>query len=324
MKDNAKFTKMREVNHQLLDGLKKNSLPFEGESLVELECNIDLSEKKLQIIKQNIDEKLEFEELSSSPDVIQSIDQSLVAEKVKVNLADSLLNVVWDVTSDCFNYVVSSDLSGSVTCRKLLSIVSSGLDSFCLFSPFVLIGKMFMQYLETMTVSKDTLYGNIKVRFKKLVNMWNQIKGKMTSLILTFSGGGMKKVEDGSSDISMELKEMLTFYVLIVMFSIVLMRGQWLNNIFWTPWRLEFLSKHPQWLKRSTSTRDVVLVVDDARPRSRWKMDRLPTINVSEDNHVCSASGNIVASSENKLSSIEPDQPTQTVQLVYPGPIPRQ
>ena len=85
---------MREVNHQLLDGLKKNSLPFEGESIVELECNIDLSEKKLQIIKQNIDEKLEFEELSSSPDVIQSIDQSLVAEKVKVNLADSLLNQI--------------------------------------------------------------------------------------------------------------------------------------------------------------------------------------------------------------------------------------
>ena len=139
----------------------------------------------------------------------------------------------------------------------------------------------------------------------------------------------MKKVEDGSSDISMELKEMLTFYVLIVMFSVDLMRSQRLNNVFWTPWRFEFLSKHPQFLKWSTSTtnakpREVLLVVDDARPRTRWKMDRLPTINVSKDNHVCSATENIVASSENKLSSIEPDQRTQTVQLVYPGPIPRQ
>ena len=128
---------------------------------MELECNIDLSEKKLQIIKQNIDEKLEFEEfVLSSHEVIQSIDQSLVAEKVKINQADSLLNIVWDVTSDCFSYVVSSDVSGRVTCHKLLSIVSSGFDSFCLVSLFVLIEKKFVQNLEAIAkVLKDTLNG---------------------------------------------------------------------------------------------------------------------------------------------------------------------
>ena len=109
--------------------------------------------------------------------------------------------------SDRFNYVVSPGLSGNVTCHKLLSIVSSGFDFFGLVSPFVLIEKKFVQNLEAIAkVLKDTLNGNIKVRLKKFVNMSNQTKGKMTSLILTFSGGGMEVV-NGSSDISMELKE---------------------------------------------------------------------------------------------------------------------
>ena len=107
-------------------------------------------------------------------------------------------------------------------------------------------------------------------------------------------------------------------------------RVQYLANIFWTRWRAEYLSRYHQRSKWTTSTPnfqpgDVVLVVDDALPRSKWKMGRLVSVNVSEDAHVRSARVKMVASTDNKLSTTELDRPIhKLIQLVTTGPTPRQ
>ena len=70
---------------------------------------------------------------------------------------------------------------------------------------------------------------------------------------------------------------------------------------------------------------DIVLVVDEALPRNKWKLARLVSVNTSEDDRVRSARVKMVSSNENKLSSTELDRPIhKLIRLVSTGPIPRQ
>ena len=107
-------------------------------------------------------------------------------------------------------------------------------------------------------------------------------------------------------------------------------RTQYLANLFWTRWRSEYLSKYHQRSKWTTSTPnfqpgDVVLVVDEALPRSKWKLARLVSVNTSEDGRVRSARVKMVSANENKLSSTELDRPIhKLIRLISTGPIPRQ
>ena len=271
--DNDKLTKMEDWNHQLLDDLKKNSFLYEGESLVELKCNIDLIERKLQLTK-NIEE-VKFGNLSSDSDfvdvaqnsfyldlchmfwlsreIIQSINHSLDVGNVKSDLADILLNVVWNVASDCLNFVVSPSLSGSVTCHNWLPIVSSGFDPPSLVSHVILIGKKLVQDFEVL---KNTLHWNLKVRLKEMVNRF------MFSIIWT--------------------------YIRL--------------NLFWTQW-WKWMASAPD-----VQPQEVVLVVNGVRPRSKWKMVHL----VSEDDQTRSAREKTMNYIENKLSNTSRSTDTKT------------
>ena len=302
-KEETKIVRIEDVNQQH-DDLNKISLPFDGESLLELECNIDLIEKNLQFMKGNEDLKFDFaKNVSSSRKVIQSINHSLVAENVNGDLADTSIAYVWGVASDCLNFVVSPRLSGSVTCHNALSIISSGLDSLGPDLSIALISNTVMCYMEaTARVLKDALYWRIKVRLKKTVIRWNPIKGKLTC-ILMFSG---------------------------VMFSMVWTRSQRLNNHLWARWRLKYLSEHGQWSNWTPSPPNVqprflVMVIDRVRPRNKWKLGRIVSVNISEDGHVRTSRVKMVSNNENKLSSTELDRLIhKLIRLVSTGPIPRQ
>ena len=303
-KEEINIVSIEDINQQH-DDLNTISMPFDGESLLELECNIDLIEKKIQLMKENEDLKLHLaKNVSSSRKVIQSINHSFFAENVIVDLADTSIATDLDVISDCLNFVVSPRVSGSVTFHNfvvsprlsgsitghiVLSIVSSGFDSFGLDLSIVSISNIFVWNIEaTAKVLKDTLYWRIKVRLKKTVIRWNPIKGKLTCIII-FAG---------------------------VMFSIVWTRSLRFNNLLWARWRLEHLSKNGQWANWTPSLlnvqpRSLVMVVDRVRPRSKWKKIRIVSSSLSEENFR-SASVKMAASTENKLSNAELDTSTQT------------
>ena len=147
-------------------------------SVADPEIAIDLITRLCGMFSEGCVELAKF--VSSSRKVIESIDQSLVAEKVKVNLADTVieraLGVVWDVTSDCFTYDVSIDLSGNVTRRKILSIVSSVFDPLGLVSPFILIGKQLLQELCVAGLDwDDKVQPEIETRFKRWIHMTSSL-----------------------------------------------------------------------------------------------------------------------------------------------------
>ena len=142
------------------------------------ETAIDLISRLCLMFSEGRVELAKF--VSSSSEVLSSIDQTLVAEKAKVNFADTLieraLGVVWNVSSDVFTYDVSIDLSGSVTRRKILSIVSSVFDPLGLVSPYILIGKRILQDLCVSDIGwDDGVAPELESRFKK----WMQ---KLSSL----------------------------------------------------------------------------------------------------------------------------------------------
>ena len=142
------------------------------------ETAIDLISRLCLMFSEGRVELAKF--VSSSSEVLSSIDQTLVAEKAKVNFADTLieraLGVVWNVSSDVFTYDVSIDLSGSVTRRKILSIVSSVFDPLGLVSPYILIGKRILQDLCVSGIGwDDGVAPELESRFKK----WMQ---KLSSL----------------------------------------------------------------------------------------------------------------------------------------------
>ena len=193
--------------------------------------------------------------VSSLLQVIQSICQSQVAEKVNVDFADVVIarefGVVWNVTSDCLNYVVSTFLSGNVTRLNFLSIVSSVFDPLGLVSPLLLlIGRQIVTELfvsgllvlltEFIILEQDLVQS---IRF-----VWNP-------------GSSSNKMEQGRS----------------------------------------------KWSTTSTHL-DVRDVVDETRPRNRWKM--VCVLLVSEDQLVRGA--RVKMKLLNKHSRKELDRPHST------------
>ena len=54
------FTKITNCRRQLEDGRYEVPMPFKEESLLELECNIDLAEKRLQVLKRKMENNAEY------------------------------------------------------------------------------------------------------------------------------------------------------------------------------------------------------------------------------------------------------------------------
>ena len=147
-------------------------------SVATSEIAIDLITRLCRMFSEGRVELAKF--VSSSPQVIQSIDQSLVAEKVKVDFADTVieraLGVVWNVTSDWFTYDVSIDMSGNVTRRKILSIVSSVFDPLGLVSPFILLGKQILQELCVSGLGwDDKVQPEIEARFMRWIQLTSSL-----------------------------------------------------------------------------------------------------------------------------------------------------
>ena len=157
-------------------------MSIKDENLLELECEIDLIEKHFQFMidRENLKLKSRFDgsnvqficdpdyfnrklfdidycicsvrisEFVSSSQVSLLNDQPpLLAEKIHVKLADTVIvcvsGAVWNFTSDCFNYDVSTCLSRNVTRLEMLSIVSSTFRQLGLVSSFIFIGQPTMQ-----------------------------------------------------------------------------------------------------------------------------------------------------------------------------------
>ena len=187
--------------------------------------------------------------------VIQLISQSQVAEKVKVDFADVVIarefGVVWNVTSDCLNYVVSTFLSGNVTRLNFLSIVSSVFDPLGLFSPLLLlIGRQIVTelFVSGLLVLLTEFFILEQVLVQCLRFVWNP-------------GSSSNEREQGRSN----------------------------------------------WSTTSTHL-DVRDVVDETRPRNRWKM--VCALLVSEDQLVRGA--RVKMKLLNKHSRKELDRPHST------------
>ena len=119
--------------------------------------------------------------VSSSRQVIDSIDQSLVAEKAKVEFGDKVieraLGVVWNVTDDSFTFDVSAKSDRQFTRRNVLSIVASVFDPLGLVSPFILLGKQILQELCVLGCSwDDPLPLDIETRFCQWISLMPSLK----------------------------------------------------------------------------------------------------------------------------------------------------
>ena len=322
----------------------KVSTQFEDESLAELECKIDLAERNLQFLKENLE--FELENCTSSSDletklsldygnficdsmfidncirsigfpvfVIASVTclfekcsecrvekhkvvslsreviQSITVEKVNVKFADAEIahtrGVVWNVTSDCLNFVVSTDLSGNVTCLKILSIVSSVFDLLLgLVSPFILIGKQILQELCLSVLGWD-----IKVQ-----------------LFIE----DCKSSEDYQCQVMLDSKSFVLCVTCITTSRVIICVLALLTALT----RLEqVLVKHLQFVwnpgpstdsKSSTTAanldvRDIVIVVENEATSNRSKMKRVAWVNSSRDQLVQGA--RVKIKTQNKLST---------------------
>ena len=86
--------------------------------------------------------------VSSSQNVLQSIDPALIAAKVKVDFSEDInersLGTHWHVNDDIFFFTIQQP-PPLYTRRKLLSVIASVFDPMGLVSPFVLLGKQLLQ-----------------------------------------------------------------------------------------------------------------------------------------------------------------------------------
>ena len=93
-------------------------------------------------------EKLNWQNLFVSCNVLKSLDRSLIASKVSVDFSEPVnersLGVHWHVNNDNFFYSINSPQE-VYTRRKVLSTVASVFDPMGLVSPFVLLGKQILQ-----------------------------------------------------------------------------------------------------------------------------------------------------------------------------------
>ena len=59
-KEDRKFVEITDARHQLESGRYEVPMPFKDENLLELECNIDLAEKRLQFLKRKMDNNADY------------------------------------------------------------------------------------------------------------------------------------------------------------------------------------------------------------------------------------------------------------------------
>ena len=132
---------------------------------------VDLINRLCGMLKEGLVELGKF--VSSSPEVLNSLDPCLVSDKVrKINIEDKVqeraLGVVWNLQTDSFTYNVSKFPDISFSRRKVLSIVSSVFDPLGLVSPFILLGKRILQDLCILGCSwDDPLPPDLESRFHK-------------------------------------------------------------------------------------------------------------------------------------------------------------
>ena len=132
---------------------------------------VDLITRLCSMLKEGLVELGKF--VSSSPEVLSSLDLCLVSDKVrKINIEDKVqeraLGVVWNLQTDSFTYNVSNFSDSSFSRRKVLSIVSSVFDPLGLVSPFILLGKRILQDLCILGCSwDDALPPDLDSRFRK-------------------------------------------------------------------------------------------------------------------------------------------------------------
>ena len=116
-------------------------------------CSVDTEEAAISLIKRSIsmckEGGIELAKIvSSSSKVLQSLDPSLVASKVKVDFSEPInersLGVHWQVNNDSFFYSIQQP-PPVYTRRKVLSTISSVFDPMGLVSPFILSGKQILQ-----------------------------------------------------------------------------------------------------------------------------------------------------------------------------------
>ena len=106
----------------------------------------DLIKRSILMCKEGGIELAKF--VSSSSKVLKSLDPSLIAAKIKVDLSETVnersLGVHWHVNDDNFFYSVQQPQE-IYTRRKVLSTIASVFDPMGLVSPFVLLGKQILQ-----------------------------------------------------------------------------------------------------------------------------------------------------------------------------------
>ena len=261
----------------------KVSMSFEGKTLLELECEIDLIERQLQSMCSREDLKLKsrfdgcnvqfscdpddfnhkffdidycicsvtIPEFVSSSQISQLIDKPpILAEKFKVKLADTVIgcvsNAVWNFTFDCLNYDVSTCLSRNVTRLEMLSIISSTSCPLGFVSSMIFIGQPTMQ-LSCLNVLN--FYHNAHLSNFRFV--WNPGPFSIES---TMYQGNSKRSSTSTTN-----------------------------------------CQH----------RDVVQLVDDTLPRYKLKLARLISVNIPQDSFVRSAQVKMVSSNANKLSNTD-------------------
>ena len=96
--------------------------------------------------------------MSSSSNVLQSLDQKLIASKIKVDFSESInersLGVHWHVNDDSFFYTIQQPPE-IYTRRKVLSVIASVFDPMGLVSPFILLGKQILQEVCSLGLDWD-------------------------------------------------------------------------------------------------------------------------------------------------------------------------
>ena len=125
-------------------------------SVANEELAVDLIKRSVSLCKEGGIELAKF--VSSSTNVLKSLDPTLIASKVKVDFSEPVneraLGVHWHVNDDNFFYSTQQPPE-IYTRRKVLSTIASVFDPIGLVSPFILLRKQILQEVCSLGLGWD-------------------------------------------------------------------------------------------------------------------------------------------------------------------------